>query len=212
MFEPFFSRFAVSPSGEPGEAAWVDDRLGSVVGYDELMAVAAGSSFDNGIYRLHSRESAATGQAAAVAAFPSLEGRGAVFAYDWLGRQFALDFARLSGDQPMVLMLEPGTGEALEVPATFVDFHDTELTEFADSALASEFFATWSAAHADEVPLAHSDCVGYLVPLFLGGEDAVENLEVVEFDDYWSVLSQILQQARDDSDGGPAPRGDRATG
>lgn len=201
MFEPFFSRFAVSPAGERGEAAWADDRLGSVVGYDELMAVAAGCSFNDGIYRLHSLDTATSGQAAAVAAFPSLDGRGAVFAYDWLGRQFALDFARLSEDQPMVLMLEPGTGEALEIPATFVEFHDTELTDFAQSALASEFFAAWSAAHPENVPLGHSDCIGYLVPLFLGGEDAIENLEVVEFDVYWSVLSQILQQTRDHPDG-----------
>jgi hypothetical protein len=206
LFEPFFSRFAVSAPGEPGEAAWVDDRLGSVVGYHELMAVVAGCSFNDGIYRLHSKETAITGQATAIAAFPSLEGRGAVFAYDWLGRQFALDFARLSGDQPMVLMLEPGTGEALEIPATFVEFHDTELTQYADAALASEFFASWAAVHPDAVPLGHSDCVGYLVPLFLGGEDAIENLELVEFDVYWSVLSQILQQTRDGSDGDEFPR------
>lgn len=196
MFEPFSSRFAAAALGECGDPAWVDDRLGSVVGYDELMAVGAGCSYNDGIYRLHSAETAATGQAVAVAAFPSLEGRGAVFAFDWLGRQFALDFARLSGDQPMVLMLEPGTGEALEIPATFVEFHNTELTEFADNSLASEFFATWSAAYPETVPLEHSDCVGYLVPLFLGGEDAIENLEVVDFDEYWSVLSQILEESR----------------
>ena len=70
------------------------------------------------------------------------------------------------------------------------------LTEFADNALASDFFATWSAAHPDTVALEHSDCVGYLVPLFLGGEDTIENLEVVEFEVYWSVLSQILEQTR----------------
>lgn len=196
MFEPFFSSFVVSPPGERGDPAWADDRLGTVVGYHDLMTAAAGCSFNDGIYRLHSADTATTGQASAIAAFPSLEGRGAVFAFDWLGRQFALDFARLSGDQPLVLMLEPGTGEALEIPATFVEFHNTELTEFADSALAAEFFASWSAAQPDAVPLGHSDCVGYLVPLFLGGEDVIENLEVIDFDVYWSVLSDILEQTR----------------
>lgn len=196
LFQPFWSRFSLSPPGEATDPAWVDDRLGSVAGYGQLMAAAAGCSFNDGIYRLHSAETAATGQASAVAAFPSLEGRGAVFAFDWLGRQFAVDFARLSGDQPMVLMLEPGTGEALEIPATFVEFHNTELTEFADSSLASEFFATWAAGHADDLPLDHSDCVGYLVPLFLGGEDTIENLEVIDFNVYWAVLSDILQSGR----------------
>ncbi len=37
----------------------------------------------------------------------------------------------------MVLMLEPGTGEALEIPCTIKSFHDRELIENRDAALAA---------------------------------------------------------------------------
>jgi hypothetical protein len=62
------------------------------------------------------------------------------FSYDWLGRQFALDFTRSLESEPMILMLEPGTGEALEIPSTFLSFHEEELVEYQDAALAFEFF------------------------------------------------------------------------
>lgn len=88
-------------------------------------------------------------------------------------------------------MFEPGTGEVLEIPATFASLHDDELIDFGDSALATEFFAAWSARHPRSLPLRHGECVGYRVPLFLGGADTVENLEVIDMDVYWTVCGQL---------------------
>jgi hypothetical protein len=33
--------------------------------------------------------------------------------------------------------------------------------------------------------------VGYGVPLFLGGQDVVDNLELTDLDVYWSVCGQL---------------------
>jgi hypothetical protein len=95
-----------------------------------------------------------------------------------------------------VMMLEPGTGEALEIPSGFVSFHDEEFVDYRNEALASEFFASWATANPGAVPLQASECVGYRVPLFLGGRDTVDNLEVTDFDVYWTITGQLSIQAR----------------
>jgi hypothetical protein len=37
--------------------------------------------------------------------------------------------------------------------------------------------------------------VGYKVPLFFGGQDAVENLELADLDIYWSISGQFRRGA-----------------
>ncbi len=127
-------------------------------------------------------------------AFPDFKQRVLCFSYDWLGRHFALDFRRLEGDQYLVLMLEPGTGQALEIPATFRDFHERELIEFRSEALASDFYQSWLSSGRPQPNL--SECVGYRKPLFLGGEDVLNNLELVDMEVYWSVCGQLLARVR----------------
>ncbi|MBJ7353947.1 MAG: DUF1851 domain-containing protein [Thermoleophilaceae bacterium] len=124
-------------------------------------------------------------------AFPEFAQRVCPFGYDWLGRQFAVDSGRVEDGQPQVLMLEPGTGEALEIPVDFAVLHDEELVEHSDAALASAFFRAWSEVNPDALPLLRSQCVGYKVPLFLGGNDTAENLEVSDIDVYWTICGQL---------------------
>ena len=82
-----------------------------------------------GAYRRHQREDVARYTSLAAAAFPEFQSRITCFGADWLGRQFALDQGRVVGGEPQVLMLEPGTGEVLEVPLSKRAFHDEELLE-----------------------------------------------------------------------------------
>lgn len=206
MFERFRSQFRLLPEGQKPTASPDDGRIRRVTGFRELMRWTAGCSFENGLYRVHSAATARVGQAAADAAFPEYAGRLSVFGFDWLGRQFAVDFAREDNGEPLVMMLEPGTADALEIPATLVAFHDEELVEYTDQALASEFFASWSAAHTEALPLDNAECVGYRVPLFLGGSDTIDNLEVTDFDVYWSVTGQMRLQAKDLPPGTPVRR------
>jgi len=194
MFDRFLSSFARQ---QPREASrpWAPKGL-TVVGFRDLMARAAGCSFEKGLYRLHTARSGAGAEALVADAFPEFAGRAHCFGFDWLGRQFALDDHRRQGDEPLVLMLEPGTGEALEIPATFVTFHDEELVEFCNEALARQFFEDWAAANSRFLPLIFDQCAGYRVPLFLGGSDTVDNLEVIDLDVYWTMCGQLRRGAR----------------
>lgn len=168
----------------------------STPGYRELMDEFSGCSFEGGLYRVHELATGIAGQKLAVAGFPELAGRVSVFGFDWLGTQAALDFGRMRDEAPQVLLLEPGTGQALEVPVDVVRFHDEEIVDRRDSALASHFFAEWLDANPTNPGLKFRECVGYRVPLFLGGTDTIDNLELVDFEVYWDLLGQLRGQAR----------------
>ncbi|GAA2216067.1 hypothetical protein GCM10009850_115360 [Nonomuraea monospora] len=86
-------------------------------------------------------------------------------------------------------MLEPGAGEVLEIPLPFSEFHEGELVEYADEALAKSFYEQWRAT--DAAPLGFGECVGYGVPLFLGGEDGLANLGRCDIAMYWHIAGEL---------------------
>ncbi len=91
-------------------------------------------------------------------------------------------------------MFEPGTGEALEIPANIKTFHDVELKENPDAALASSVYAEWRETGGGEP--AYDQCVGYKIPLFLNGKDEFENLELSDLEVYWHIMGQLVAKAK----------------
>jgi len=164
-------------------------------GMTAFLTAHAGGSYENGLYRIYPTSQMSRWTEVVVEAFPEFRERICCFAFDWLGRVFALDFARRTDDQYLVLMLEPGTGQALEIPTTFMQFHEQELVGYRNEALAAEFFQAWRASGGNTP--AFEQCVGYKKPLFLGGSDTIENLEVIDMDVYWSVFEQLPSKVRD---------------
>ena len=148
-----------------------------------------------GAYRLHRPEDVEPFIALAREAFPYLAGRIKCFASDWLGRQFALDNERVIDGEPQILLLEPGAGEILEIPVGYTAFHEQELVEFPDAAVSYGFFQDWLASNG-MVP-DHMQCVGYKIPLYLGGADDLSNLALQDFAVYWTLCGQLLAQTRD---------------
>jgi Domain of unknown function (DUF1851) len=195
LFERFLASFRLVASDARGEP-WKDWRLMAARGYSELAGQFAGRSFEDGLYRLHDRRTGEQGEAALGEAFTEFRGRACPFAYDWLGRQFALDTDRAEGGEPLVLLLEPGTGETFEIPLSFAAFHE-QLFELKEPALAASFFSEWAQVNPTLVPLGRGDCVGYTIPLFLGGSDTVDNLEVIDLDVHWSLSSQLRAATSD---------------
>ncbi|MDJ0344660.1 hypothetical protein QMK19_26880 [Streptomyces sp. H10-C2] len=163
-------------------------------GFAEFLDAYHGCEFNSGVYRVRDSDS--------VKVFDSVlemhsgwSDRVIPFGFDWLGRQFALDLAEIQGGkEPSVVIFEPGTGEVLEAPCTFQEFHEVELIEHADAALADDFFLEWVANSGGGV--GWRKCAGYRVPLFLGGFDSVENLEESDTDVYWSICAQLWSGTR----------------
>jgi len=169
--------------------------LVTVPGYSLFMDEFAGASFRGGLYRVHDDESGPAAAQWISEMFPATDIR--PFAFDWLGRQFGFEVT-LAEDARFksVLLVEPGTGEVLTIPATFDEFHDSTLHRYEDAALASGFFSEWVDASRPMLPISHDDCVGYRVPLFLGGADTVPNLELTDMSVYWGVAGQLWLATR----------------
>ena len=165
------------------------------IGFVEMFTLYAGKSFGDGLYRLHKTSDFDYWNQKIGRAFPEYEHRIHCFAYDWLGRHFALDQDRLKDGMYEVLMFEPGTGEVLEIPCDFLAFHNEEIVNYHNACLASQFFNEWK--ERKSVTLSHEECVGYKVPLFLGGEDALENMELSNMDVYWEVIINVLEKVKD---------------
>lgn len=155
----------------------------------------AGSSFGSGIYRLYDCSEIERWTGAIEQAFPDYRGRVKAFGRDWLCNQFCLDARRRQDGEALVLLFEIGTGEVLEIPAAFSGFHEEELVDHADAALAVAMFRAWQKTLKGGA-LPPGMCAGYRVPLFLGGKDDVSNLELIDVDVYWHLTTQLLTDSR----------------
>lgn len=187
MFEIFLSKYKAD--GSCGEITPPYKPTVQAFGLEEFFNSFSGGSFNNGLYRVHSAERIDFWNNLVGEAFPKFANRIYCFGYDWLGRQFALDTGRLSAKEPLVLMLEPGTGEALEIPVNLVQFHEEEIVNYANEALAVDFFNAWLAS-GHESP-SHNQCISYKKPLYLGGSDTLTNLEPMDLEVYWLSLIHI---------------------
>lgn len=165
-----------------------------VPGLGAIFSELGGRTYNHGLYRVLRSEQVAAATQAMEGVFPEYRDRVVPFGFDWLGRHFASDLKRVENGQPLVLMLEVGAGEAMEIPASVMGFHNTELVNYADDALAVPFWRQWRSLNPAD--LVFTDCVGYKVPLFLGGADVVDNLEVIDASVYVEICGLLRRKAR----------------
>ena len=153
----------------------------------EMAQEFGGQVFADGIYRVMSSDMQALAKTNLMVAFGEAAQNLEPFSSDWLGRIFSV-----RETDRTVLLAEPGTAELLETQVDLHKFHNTELREHADAALAEPFYLEWRAAGNPAPRL--DQCVSYRTPLFLGGSDTLDNLELNDMDVYWSIVAQIMQK------------------
>ena len=155
----------------------------------DLFSRHGGASFNERLYRVISFENVESWNVLVTDAFTKFRGKIFCFGCDWLGRIFAVNEDRSARGFRNVLMFEPGTGQVLEIPCDILAFHNKELVEYREEALAYSFYSKWL-ANGGPVPRMNQ-CVAYKIPLFLGGKDLIENLELSDskclLDNRWAV-------------------------
>ncbi|UVC10164.1 DUF1851 domain-containing protein [Rhizobium sp. TH2] len=188
-----FPVFRANYSKDPWQRASGAEMAGTpaIAGLPDFFREFGGASFGEGIYRVIIPAEMEDWRGRLKLAFPAHQDA-IPFAYDWLGRLFVLEQDRLVDGEPAVVMLEPGTGEALEVPSNLRTFHEVELIDDHDAALASKFFEAWR-TEGNPAP-KYDECAGYKVPLFLGGADDLTNLELSNIDVYWHIMGLIIEK------------------
>lgn len=192
MFETFSQTFQLDVDAALDHGT--SDEIRNMPELVDLLGRFGGGSFRNGLYRIVRAGDLAVWKRRVSIGFPQFESRIVCFGYDWLGTVFALDTDRLVDGRPGVVMFEPGTGKALVIPCNLRSFHDSGLIEFGEAALAINFHQAWLAA-GGSVPSYHQ-CAGYKTPLFLGGKDIVECLEISDIDVYWHIMGQLIRKVR----------------
>lgn len=189
-----FRTFDANYSRDAVERARGQGLVPDLPGLTQFFEEYGGASFEDGLYRIMRPADLPRWQARVDLGFPEYGDRAICFAFDWAGRVFALDTERLEDGRAGVVLLEPGTGEVLRIPSNLETFHDNELVEFGEAALGISFYEQWRATGGAAPD--YDQCVGYRKPLFLGGVDEVENLEVSDLDVYWHLMGQMIEQTR----------------
>jgi hypothetical protein len=165
---------------------------------------ACGRSFGRGLLRFHDSAAAADAQETVISMWPELDGDVAVFAFDWLGRQFAVigaGHSETGADDVAFFDLHRHSVESVVEPDEFLQAFQTplmlQLLEF-------DLFDRWRTA-VSLSGLPFDQCAGEKVPEFLGGTPTVGNLETGDLSVHLAVLSQLWEQVAS------APNGARVT-
>lgn len=190
--EPFLSCYQIT--AKPSSRQQEEQPTTKVPEVEALQRAIGGCTFDHGIYRVLRGHEAVSSASAIGTVFPELLDRALPFGYDWLGRHFAVDLGADFESVQSILMIEVGAGEVMEIPASLEDFHNEELVRFADASLSLSFWREWRASNPHDLPF--ESCVGYKIPLFLGGVDEIENLEIIDLGVYVELCGQLRNKVR----------------
>jgi hypothetical protein len=197
MFDRFLANYPITLAGEEGALLPLPNPRPDrpIRGWVELFTRFPGATFGNGIYRLHTPDRAVAHQLVRDA-FPKLAYRYQCFAYDRLGRQFALDFEREKSDEPAISIVDFVDHEIYEIPEDLMGFHNDTLDIDSEPAVASSLFAEWAAQNPQALPLKRNQIVGYRIPLSLGGKHEVANMVVEDMDVSLEFERQIRKGSR----------------
>ncbi|MFB9235650.1 hypothetical protein ACFFWC_08865 [Plantactinospora siamensis] len=165
----------------------VTDRTGSAESGEtpallrDLVTKVGGCTLDHGFYRFHTARTATEANVACAALIDGFAGRFHCFAFDWLGREIAVN---VRGRRPAVIVVDPGWGEYCRTDCELDEWHDVMCGE--DDLLAHSFYQEWQQANPGIV-LRFDQVVGYRIPLFLGGPEEVSNLELTDREVYFEL-------------------------
>jgi len=157
----------------------------------ELLEKFSGMAFENGLFKIHTIGSFYLWTEITFEFFKKYKGNSYCFAFDWVGRQYAVNY---SGGKTFILLLDPATAKVFELEADIQTFLSEELDDFKNSHLEIEKFKTLSKKIAPN--LQFSQCIGFKKFLFLGGKDELDNFEVSDMEVYWELSYQIYCKTR----------------
>ncbi len=206
------------PLGPMPPHNWTDEMTMAIIGREaplvtEFMRNRARASYNSGVWRFFLPAQANfdywTSGSAWARDWPEFAGI-RFFGVDWLGRLVGVDRrpGRPSGSE--VVRLEPGYGELALPDGTVEDFIFGHLIEGYNDTLTAGFYEQWLAGRSGG--LAPEQCLGYRRPPILGGDDDLDNLEVIDLQVYVSISGQLVSQTSSIPDGAVVDGVDRTLG
>jgi hypothetical protein len=163
---------------------------------DFLLKRHGGAIFENGLYRLHTFESCLRWSSIIPEYFEAYQNNMLPFGFDWMGRQFCMSTA----DSGSIYLFDPATEEVLDIDQSLHSLHNVLFTNDAADVLDAELFGRLRAFYSLQ-EISFDQCLGFRIPLFLGGVDALENYEICNMEVYWEITKQLKRQVDNLPDG-----------
>lgn len=163
--------------------------------YAELLLEMGGTTFNKGLYSIHTFESSLKWADILSKYFQGYKNEILPFAYDWWGRQYAVS---KQGHEGIYVFDPVDLGDYL-IDGNIIDFHNSTLTqdiELLDNVLFQDelkFLAVDG--------LSPFKAIGYKIPLFLNGKANLVNTEIVDGEIYWALQYQMYEQVKNLPDG-----------
>ena len=147
---------------------------------EDFLSYVGGKTFYNNLFTLFSDEDRTKWSLMVEKYFPMYKGTVSAFGHDWQGNVFSIDTRDNN-----VKIFDPVNRESYSTNMSLADFLNDAIND-ANSAFVGLYFEDYvNHGGAREIP--YGRCVGYKVPLFLGGKDEVDNLEESDMDVYWTM-------------------------
>jgi hypothetical protein len=156
----------------------------------ELFEKLSGKSFENGLFKIHTIGSFYLWTEMAFEYFKKYKGNSYCFAFDWVGRQYAIHYSK---GKTLILMLDPATAEVFELEGNIESFLSDGIDDFKIDVLELEKFNTLINVTPN---LRFSQCLGFKKILFLGGKDEINNFEAIDMEVYWELNYQIYSKTK----------------
>ncbi len=188
MLQDFLRKFNMTEQITPEEDKLFYKDLPSE--FYSLIDLLGGTAFDNGLYRVHSFKSSVNWSLLIADFFNDYSNRIYPFGYDWMGRQFCL---KSSGE--ILLMFDPATGQVFELKQSIISLHNKDFAEDKDGMLALNLFCELRLKN-DRISIKYSECFGYKIPPFFGGNDEPDNFEVIDMEVYWHIQNQLYNKTK----------------
>ena len=169
-----------------------DLALNNLPELSDLFKESSGKIFENGLFRIHNTGSFYLWTELSFDYFKKFKGKSYCFAFDWVGRQFAVNY--LDG-KSQILMLDPATAEVFTLNKNVASFLNEDLVEFKDELMdIANFNSLRKKLNVDK--LKFNQCMGFKKFLFLGGSLELDNYEVIDEEVYWELNYQVYLQTK----------------
>jgi hypothetical protein len=150
-----------------------------------------GSCINSGLYRLHTFGSSVQWSLIIGQCFKTHKNKIYPFGFDWMGRQFCMSI----DNNNLLFMFDIATAEYFELQQKLELLHDDDFINDMENMLANDIF-TQVLKHSNLKSIGYNECLGYKMPLFMGGNDVVENYQLIDIEVYWETQYQLYEKVK----------------
>jgi hypothetical protein len=161
--------------------------LSKIPEVSNLFEQFSGAIFEDGLFKIHNIGSFYLWTELTFEYFKKFKGKSYCFAFDWVGRQYAVNY---SENKSRILMLDPATAEAFELQTDIESFFNEDLIESKGDLFEVDNFIYLKKKIFNQ--LKFEECLGFQQFLFLGGKVELDNYELIDMEVYWELNYQVF--------------------